>query len=192
MALRGLRLGLAVLAVAGLGAAPPAADYWPGQAIVRAHAWAILGDADAFFTELAPHARRPSSLQARHLTDAAILKAPMTLVREEAGRYSLLALGHDPHIVLRDAVSGDAAAIKLRVIRSWMPVATPSTSCRANASMARRRSASHTIPNAVRSRRGRFRKPPCSLGGSPPRPQNMTPYPRAMRPSVPATSAGTG
>ncbi|OGX37915.1 MAG: hypothetical protein A3C53_05900 [Omnitrophica WOR_2 bacterium RIFCSPHIGHO2_02_FULL_68_15] len=33
--MRGLRLGLAVLAVAGLGAAPPAADYWPGQAIVR-------------------------------------------------------------------------------------------------------------------------------------------------------------
>ena len=50
-----------------------------------------------------------------------------TLVREEAGRYSLLALGHDPHIVLRDAVSGDAAAIKLRVtlrVTDHIPLAT--------------------------------------------------------------------
>jgi TolB-like protein len=42
-------------------------------ALLRAYAWAVLGNADEFFAELAPHAHSPSLLYARQLTDDPIL-----------------------------------------------------------------------------------------------------------------------
>jgi TolB-like protein len=42
-------------------------------ALLRAYAWAILGNADEFFTELTPHAHMPSLLYARQLSDDPIL-----------------------------------------------------------------------------------------------------------------------
>jgi hypothetical protein len=41
--------------------------------LYRAYAWAVLGDADAFFAELTPHAHLPSLLHARQLADDPIL-----------------------------------------------------------------------------------------------------------------------
>jgi TolB-like protein len=42
-------------------------------ALLRAYAWAVLGNADEFFAELTPHAHSPSLLYARQLTDDPIL-----------------------------------------------------------------------------------------------------------------------
>src|SRR3989338_2509092 len=70
------------------------------------------------------------------------------------------------------AGTAPATTMRLRVIRSWIPTAPPLSTCSTAVCVKRLGSADQTRENAVRKRRGRFRKPPCSRGasGRPPRP----------------------